>query len=324
MSIQTSSRPRYSPSGYRIRLRTTQNRVLLVEGSSDKRAFQQLFHEARDQGFAEPATGLTIDTAEFLDSPGGVALGNREKVEAVCQGMQPPDAFPHFVGFSDREFRRFDDVALVDQIAGHEIQGRLVWSRGHSTENYFFDAGTLVLAFRAIAATESFAEAVVLFEEVFADLVRLSSAMSLAARDTQRLGLVSGTIDRTIISITDRSVSIDTTAWHRNLMRQTANNGSVSRAVISSYASWEQRLRGADADFLRWTCHGHVGFASLWAGYSRCVLEVSANEVEANRVFRAPADARQDVTADAWARRVITGHADYPREVLAMLQFHKV
>lgn len=64
----------------------------------------------------------------------------RERVEYVCaKALNTPEA-RKLVGFVDREFREFEQGdTLRDLLDGHQTVGRVVWSRGHSIENYNLD-----------------------------------------------------------------------------------------------------------------------------------------------------------------------------------------
>src|SRR6266508_4273900 len=107
---------RYSLPGYRNRIRMARHRTLLVEGSSDKKAFRCLFDEARNTGRAA-ATKVEIDTAEMLTSAEAGVAGNRQLVEAVAHSLGNVKFKEKIVCFVDREFDEFDESRWVDPIA---------------------------------------------------------------------------------------------------------------------------------------------------------------------------------------------------------------
>jgi hypothetical protein len=320
MTISSASRPQYSIAGYRNKIRTTSRHVLLVEGSSDKAVFRRLLHEATvNRGGQLPEYGLDIDTAESLIGAESEPLGNRDKVEGVCEGIHDVEAFDHFVGFADREFREFDDLTLSDLLSGHRVHGRLVWSRGHSIENYFFDLDTFSDAVQAVALTDSYVAAVELYTQVFLDLLRMSAAVSLAGRDHGVQGLVAGSLKQAVIVLDGGTVSLDIASWVTELLRSTKGNQALVESITASYATWDESLIVAAPDFLRWLCHGRVGLNAMWTAYSRCVLEVSGDEREANSVLQAGDDVRLRVMTNAWARRSFIDQIEHPRVVLEML-----
>jgi hypothetical protein len=123
----------YTPAEFRNFLMMSHDKHLLVEGIDDKIAFKLLFEELSGKH------DIKIDTAERLinfERP----LGNREKVEEICRTVTGRSFADKLVGFVDREFREFEwDNDIRDNLGQHKVDGRLVWSRGHSIENYFFD-----------------------------------------------------------------------------------------------------------------------------------------------------------------------------------------
>ena len=141
---------KYNPAAYRIYLQLSEKKHVLVEGKSEKIAFRNLKYEL-DIDIDE----LEIDSAEYLiefeDSEGHPQkLGNREKVEEISkivvaesQNLENNGREPYadkFIGFVDREYREFQvSNSIQDLLNCHRVSDRLVWSRGHSIENYLFE-----------------------------------------------------------------------------------------------------------------------------------------------------------------------------------------
>ena len=91
----------YTPAEYRNILRMTRRTHLLVEGKMDKRFFSTLIDEWRQEDLVDVSTSgfdIDIDTAETLIEflP---PLGNREKVEIICQEVAKTDYAVRLVGF---------------------------------------------------------------------------------------------------------------------------------------------------------------------------------------------------------------------------------
>jgi hypothetical protein len=320
MITPPNSRPRYSITGYRNRIRTTRRRVLLVEGASDKTILRRLVYEATSTGGGQlPADGVEIDTAESLIAPALKGMSNRDKVERVSEDMLDPDAIERFVGFSDREFRDFDDSSLSDLLAAHHVHGRLVWSRGHSIENYLFDLVTFSNAVKAVSFTDSYPEAIEIFGQIFGGVLRVAAAASLAGRDHEVQGLVAGSLKSDVIIVDTGTVSINIASWTTELERRTGGNRDLAQSIVEAYSTWIGLLTDADPNFVRWICHGHTGFNAIWVAYSQCILVASRDPAEANRVLRVSDDVRLAVMADEWASRTFVDQIEYPREILQML-----
>jgi hypothetical protein len=109
------------------------SRHILVEGRDDKRIFELLL---RELCHTDEKSQILVDSAEaFVECH----PENRETVEDICNKITGEAYSDRLVAFVDREFREFDFPQLLDRVDGHKISGQLVWSRGHSIENYFFD-----------------------------------------------------------------------------------------------------------------------------------------------------------------------------------------
>ncbi len=311
---------RYSIEGYRIKVRQSRTRVLLVEGTSDKRIFQRLFHEAEARGDASvPQDGILIDTAQCLISPDTGVMNDRQKVEAVCGGISSLEEFDHFAAFVDREFREFDLSGFHDLVGGHHVSGRLVWSRGHSIENYFFDPEMFTVAIRSAAFSESFPDACDLYVRHFVSLLRVCCAASLAGLEHDAQGLVAGSLGCDAISVRNDAVSIEIENWKKNLQARSDGDAHLVLQIISSFSRWEQKLSVAGPEFLRWVCHGHLGFETLWKAYACCLSDVSTNPTEASGPLQISETTRQNLLADVWSKRAFEGLVDFPRVVLEHL-----
>jgi Protein of unknown function (DUF4435) len=221
----------YSIAGYRNKLRTTRNGVLLVEGSQDKQAFQLLIAEAEERGWRAP-NDLTIDSAESILSRADNVPSNRERVERVFADFDTSSLTVRVVGFVDREYRDFDVSPLYDRHANsHHLIGRVVWSRGHSLENYFFEPDIMSRAIRAVAMTDSYNAAIRAFETAFDSLVRLACAAGLAALEQGRLQMLPATIDSDVIVITDQEADIAIDIWRGRIANQGGSDGTGADAM---------------------------------------------------------------------------------------------
>ena len=208
----------YTPDEYRIYLNTTDTRHLLVEGPSDKMLFKLLLDEVlrhTSQQFSRD--DIDIDSAEdFIqfDEP----LGNRAKVEAICQDVNLASYADKLVGFVDREFRDFErDPELQDTLGAHKVSGRLVWSRGHSIENYLFDFGTLREPLRDFSPTPYFDVALCTFELLLKPAVHLACALSLVGDDLQKFNRIKASVDWQVLCMAPGQISLIWVPGNRDL-----------------------------------------------------------------------------------------------------------
>jgi hypothetical protein len=320
----------YSINGYRIKIRISKNPLLLVEGRSDRHFFERLLYGARKRGYGSPES-IQIDTANKLQDEKMRGMGNREKVEMICAAViQEIPNDKYFCGFADREFRGFeiDDIAVQDAISDHYTTGSLVWSRGHSVENYYFDLVSFRKSFELsspihIAHVEA---AINLFEKIFESILHLSCAISLAARDSEYLsdataGPVKQCIHWSNLNISQDTININGDKW-KKILQETGK----SERFFARYNYWYQRLATIDRKILRWLCHGHIGFILFWEAYARCIYETcSENEEHKEKskwvsyVSRLREDMRFHVLTTNWLEKALDGEVLYPQVVLEKL-----
>ena len=297
----------------------------MVEGRSDKRLFRLLLDEwARIGGVESLRSAIDIDTAEDLISFEEV-LGNRQKVEEICASVAGATYADKLVGFVDREFRGFGiGQALRDEIASHQVAARLVWSRGHSAETYFFDFATLREPLRAFSVTDYFDPALDRFEGVFEATIRLALAASLAARECGMLRLAAK-VDAAMVEVEPPDVCLMVEPWRQALCSTQGVSPEQADQLVEKLTTWRAVTNAADYPVVRWMCHGHAGLAFVWAVYSRCVYDVcedpdpTVRESEARRALGGGESVRFSLCAASWAARALGGHCEYPAEVLRLL-----
>lgn len=305
----------YTPAGFRNLLRISHNQHLLVEGKDDKIAFKLLLDE-----LDEPQT-VTILSAEIISGP----AGNREKVEAICRSVSGHPLAAKVVGFTDREFREFArNPGFSDQLKTHRVADRLVWSRGHSIENYCFDLEIIRDAFGGY--TEYYTKALALLESHFESVLRLGCAATLTGLDfNNRLNLIQDSVDWEIVDIQPSTITLDVTGWQDRLQSRFKLQPSQAAHLITRFDAWHTRIKNADIQFARWFCHGHIGLAFISEIYARCIFEVCAHldekarRTEVNR-FRSDGYITQfNNCLKTWSRGIKGSQYEYPKPVFNLL-----
>ena len=307
----------YDPSGYRNLLRMSDENRLLVEGKRDKQFFKLLLDEFCTQD-------ITIDNADILidfDRP----VGNREKVELICQSVKDKSYSDRLVGFVDREFRKFElGETIEDKLSTHKIENRLVWSRGHSIENYLFDFSILRHPLRDLSATDCFDEALALFEKIIESTVRKACAASLAAKELEKLKLIATSFNWKLLEVLNSQVILSLELWKQELTKKNLPLGETEK-IINRYQYWSQKIETVDFNLAKWLCHGHIGISFIWATYSRCVYDVCIHkgvakpETEVAGIQRIKENNRFHACASWCARQARKHQCDYPLEVLQLL-----
>lgn len=294
----------------------TSNRVLLVEGATDKAAFRVLFK-------GEPGCdAVVIDTASLIESPPELQFGNREKVEWVASEAQQTDVADRFLGFVDREYRGFVESPFVrDAISDHKIIERIVWSRGHSIENYCFDIDILEVAFRICTVSDSLAAAFRRFKAGFVSCMTQACALGLAARDSGLLSVITATFDWTSFQLRQTGeLSIDISRWADKADKTHHLPPDKITEFSDRFSHWLKLLEEVDQETVRWLCHGHVGFKIIWSAYTMCLFESSGQDrSQIKRLLGVHNDVRFNSCLEGWKGVSTSGEWPGPEPVLALL-----
>jgi hypothetical protein len=311
----------YNPAGYRNMVKMSKFKYILVEGKYDKIALLYLIHEL----FGKRPDLRVHGAYQIQFGSKSSSIGNRERVEEIAESIGSKKFAKRFVGFADREFRGFNfENGIVDTITKHNVQDCLIWSRGHSIENYYFDFSVLRGPLRHFTTTSHFSDALDLFEQNLEQIIKLACAAGLAGHELGKLGHVESSIDLSLFEFNTSKLIINTTNWLNTLTKQKMRN-EAAQSLIGSFQIWLEKLSEIDFSILRWLCHGHIGIAFIWAAYARCVLEVSQRSEskdplkEARNVVKAEETVRCNGCASARAEHARRKSCEYPVEIFAYL-----
>ncbi len=313
----------------------------MVEGPSDKEVFLLLLDEFFTRSSLAEHTpikrnDIDIDTAEQLIGF-DTKRGNRDKVEYICAQVEGLPYAEKLVGFVDREFREFelDHVPPQDNLHGHKVSGRLVWSRGHSIENYFFDFRIVHDPFRSSYtkdrsddALDCLDDALDLFEKTMDATMRLACAVSLAGYDIGIFEPIEKSISWELLDISDAHVTLHLDAWREELINNRRFSKKKADTLLDRFTYWHDRLLEASPSVARWMCHGHIGIKILWAAYARCMVIAWRNkartkpETGARQIAQSSDESKWRDCIIAWARHALDNLCEYPKEVFMLLGLH--
>lgn len=296
---------------------------LLVEGKTDYFFFQALFDEFLGAEWQDTCN-FVIDKAENLISLPNNPQGNREKVEHAISVLLNTPLQSKLVGFVDREFREFTwTTDLVDQIGKHMVQGQLVWSRGHSVENYFLDAEILHKPFRDVS-DEIFSKAYHIFRQNVENYMRTATTITLTALELHYLNKIVYSLDWNTIGL-NGEVNLD--VWETRLSELSYASDKINQ-IIACYKKWADFLRSANDEIIKWFCHGHIGFYIIWRAFARCTYESiddhNDRERLARKVFKYTDEDRFKMCATSWASSAQQGTAQYPTEIFLLLELSQI
>ena len=248
---------------------------VLVEGSEDARFFECLRATLELEG-------VVIEDADFRIP--GREEDRRENVEYVARRLssEHPRIASRFVGFADREFDDFDisNSSVTDVSNGQRQVDRLIYSRGHSIENYVFEYDLIEDALTHFYPTGSSYRATALkyMEDHFGDVMSVACAMSLAALDVRLIrkvgdalyGLRAWNSCGQILSFEDSSaaVELNESDFLIRLFDEGVEQGEAGD-FISKYRYYLGTLSKSPNQVVeRWLCHGHIGMHIIRIAYA--------------------------------------------------------
>lgn len=266
---------KFDISTYSMYIKMSNQKHILVEGKYDKVFLSILIDELISKNKFKDSRiidTLEIDTAEIIENKTTV-LSNREKVELAASKLK--QEINKFSGFCDREFRKYHfSDKIVDLKKTYKIKNNLLWTRGHSIENYFFDLNILRNSFRAITKCHNFNKAFEIFEHNFFFLLDLISSISIAF--TSRPEFIKHTIaliDYDIFSITTKGIAINKLSFVNRLTKKNISK----KAAEEFYQDIQDNLlvaNNSNSKVLRWFIHSHLTIRMFRTFFAKCLFEI--------------------------------------------------
>ena len=305
----------YTPVEYSKILQMSAKRRVLVEGRDDYYLILALFDEFLGVEWRD-VYNIEIDKAENSIS----APGNRQAIESVVRLVANTDLREKLVGLVDREFRNFDwgDGKILDQLQSHFVDDRLLWTRGHSAENYFLDKAILRVPFRDVSG-EIFQKAYDIFVNHIDSYLRIASKLSLTALTLNYMKRIRASLGWDIIS---ESADLDVEKWTTHLNAIGFNLLEIKK-IISAYSEIGVIIDSTDVKTVRWFCDGHLSFFFLWCSFAKCVYiatdSVNDKNLMAHCILKYGDETRFNSCASAWAKSSKVNLCEYPKELFDML-----
>lgn len=325
------TRLQYTPQDYLMYLNFSTAKHVLVEGRDDQIFFEKIKDQIASHVGKDFSAEIVVESAQILVNFGKEKIGNREKVErisALASRLSPSK----FVGFVDREFREFDvESFIVDKLEGHKAEGRLVWTRGHSLENYCFNFQTLRPPLRALSTTVHFRDALHLFNVVFEDALRLACVITLLGKENNVLRRIQASVTADMFEINDeqsgRTLTINLTLWRKHLLERNNISEHIVENVVKEFPFWKEIVWKSDFSVVRWFTHGHIGHTVVWAVYSYCIFKISKEfsgddrtaKREAQQALKTKESVRFSSCMDFWVQENFGQGNEFPYEAFDLL-----
>jgi len=292
----------YTINEYLTNVHMSSNPTLLVEGADDKRFFKFLAEDYQTLVEDARQPNIHIDCADMLSNE--ESMGNREKVEEVAERIRNKTYKNRFLGFVDREFREFIiNDHLEDTLMQQKQEDRLIWSRGHSIENYLFDFSILRKPLRDFSVSDHFDKALDLMEENFVSIIRIAGAFSLTAYKTEMISLGQGAMSWKIFDFTDDSLKINMNSLEERLLNIHNLDSERTEKFLSEYTNQIPLTEKANFEVVRWVTHGHIGMKTIWAAYGKFIsgFAPGEEEQEVQKVLKADESVRFNSCTSSWS-----------------------
>lgn len=272
--------PQFDKASYISYVEMSDNDRILVEGMTDKQAFGT----ARSI-FSGSISNFEIDSAEDLINFGN-GVGNRQKVEEVCNDIAQLALSNNFVGFCDREFRDFQiSNSISDEIDGHQINGHLIWTKGHSIENYIFDLTVIGQVLFQMSKSINANLGINKFRNLFEQTLNIASALTMTIGSFGfSYSRVMSSISHTAFNSTDHSISIDKPKFREGLLSRNFSQVQITQ-FLDTYDSNLSICERSALDTKKWYCHGHVGLRTIRLAYAHCLEGVLDSAENINNSF---------------------------------------
>lgn len=322
-----------TPEEYITEIIMSEDVFLLLEGSDDENFFILICNHLIKNAATISAEKLNllksivIETAEQIKGE----LGNRAKIEKICDlvAREAPNIKNRVLGFVDREFREFEySNYLKDNIGTHRINDRLIWSRGHSIENYFFEIETWREAFNDYLVSSLYQEAFAIFDSKFDDILRIACALSLAGLSENLLQPVSNSLNWQCIDITSTSIQVNLEEWQKILDGKFKLDQVRINNFIAKFETYLGMTYQYNIEISRWLSHGHIGFNFMFVVYGKCLYITALSDPRKNHRQEADKvnknkDMRFSTAARAWIRKqsleINNNNHDFPIKCFWML-----
>ena len=318
-------------------------KYLLVEGPTDKKIFENFLDRliCFDGKNSHDVEIDLVDNIDLSEEPQSlIRPGNRGKVEYVARKvLADPQLHSKgvlFAGFADREFDDFicslERKQIQDSRMYHRVEGCLVWSRGHSVENYLFEESIFCDLIFEILSISWIPQIISRFRTVFDEAVRVACALGLAAAELQRMNRIRKCLKLESLTLNNEKIAIDFTILESSLISIEEGLDFKLQDLESRYSYHYTKLLSADKSLIKWLCDGHLGLSLLIFSCCKCVEEqhsiyAPSEKPKSEHLVNAISGLRPEATRPKkvslfgkwWARKVETQDCDYPKELLQIL-----
>ncbi|MDJ0554881.1 MAG: DUF4435 domain-containing protein [Microcoleaceae cyanobacterium MO_207.B10] len=316
--------PKYTPKEYRNYLKISSKKHILVEGKNDKYFIERMLsYLANEIDKPELTEQVFVDSAESLIKSESGTGSNKEKVEEIANSVVNKPYSQRFIAFIDREFYLFDwdyekTQILQDNFPGHNIEKRIIRTRGHSLENYLFELDIVSNFFNINTTISNPQTATNLFKQIFKSVIYSACTIGLAATKSKLLQKIeSGILWRNFIELTSGEINFLLEDWLDFLTDKRNVSDSKISEIKQNYKIYIQLINQTSFEIVRWLSHGHIGYDFLREVYIKCVMQIN-QEADGN-VNWTTKDKMFQQLINYWVQEILSNDRTYFKEIFEML-----
>lgn len=301
---------KYDIAEYIAMARMSSKIRVLVEGKDDRGHVLNLLNKLA------PKARLRVDTA--IDVIGDCNLtrtNNRAKIEKIHFHCKDKQTHRKLFFLCDREFRNFHvNETIEESFHGHEVDGNLSWTLGHSIENYFLSSLMLAEGFRFLSGSGSKSEAVDLFAEFFDDAVRKIAAITLAAKELNCANFPCSIVKWNSISLHEGVIDFG--------FRKEPVRDAFHETFISTYEAFLLVVERTSIEVCARLCRGHTAVLILQRLFAACLYvsgrtqEEDLARYDANMFNNVSEHIISSALSESWISKVASGGTHYPQPLV--------
>jgi hypothetical protein len=304
---------KYDISEYIVMARMSSKVRILVEGKDDRGHVLNLLNKLA------PKARLKVDTA--IDVVGDCNVtrnNNRAKIEKIHAHCKEKQSHRKLFFLCDREFRNFlVSEKIEESVNGHEVDGNLSWTLGHSIENYFLSPVMLAEGFRFLSGSGSKSEAVDLFSDFFDDSVRKIAAITLAAKDLNCANFPCSIVRWDNIVLNEGTIDFG--------FRRDTGREAFYEKFVSTYEAFLLIVERTPVDVCARLCRGHTAVLILQRLFAACLYESGKAQEEdlarydANMFNNVSEHIISSALSEAWISKIAVGGSHYPQPLVQLV-----
>ena len=265
--------PKYVIAEFLRMVKISRDFYILVEGEYDKRAIDRLAFHLYGKCSADLSIAIWLSEQLEVDTRSSrkeLIIQACNEAAIMCQGR--------VAGLVDRDTHGFDVSEVTDNSPYHEEETEkgILWTRGHSLENYFFTdniIGNVLTEFTTSGNHNILSRA---FKDNMKQIFVIASAIYLFGVYLNEEYSIEY---RKVKAIIENDVFIKEASGEKNALK--LNTSRLVEKLLERYielipnrtelehklANILEKVSNKEVSVLRWFCHGHIALRTLLFAY---------------------------------------------------------